>query len=243
MIEDLKILVSIYYDIQDVRIRTANRLRNVEADYGVDVDKLKQMEKRIAEEINRLIEDDAVYENFLSKIPGLGSVLSGGLLAYFDPSKARHVSSFWKYAGLHVVNGRAVERRYGQKIDYNPEARTLCWKIGKSFVRKRTPYYREIYDNEKKRLHEKIKEPEKDCPWYEECIKKLKKRRKPPCDGHIDAMARRKMVKRFLADFWIVYRYYLGYEINKPYPVEKLGHKIEISPYLPVEVKKIIEKW
>ena len=55
--------------------------------------------------------------------------MAGVIIAYLDPKRARHVSSFWKYAGLDVDKGSGrsrreehlVERDY---IDRNGDAKT-----------------------------------------------------------------------------------------------------------------------
>ena len=46
---------------------------------------------------------------------GIGPVLACGLLAYFDPEKANHPSSYWRFAGIGVMDGHA-ERLVAAKI-------------------------------------------------------------------------------------------------------------------------------
>jgi len=109
------------------------------------------------------------------------------------------------------------------------------WKIADSFVKQRTPIYRDVYDETKVKENIKLCNPledPKNCPQYTECAKRLKMKasrlgrasKKLPCKKHIDNRARRKMVKRFLSDLWLVWRSLEGLPITKPYAVGILGH-------------------
>jgi len=221
-------LVEIYYDVQDVRIRSFNRLRQVGKVVGVHPELLKKLEQEIRDYIKAAIKGLPIYEKYLKFIKGIGPILAGGLISYFDPYKAEHASSFWRYAGLHVENGKAPKRKHGKKLGYNPKAKVLCWKIGDSFIKQRTPFYREIYDKAKERENEKLNYPlenPKNCPFYKECKRKLKKAKAPACALHIHYRAMRKMVKRFLADFWAAWRSLEGLPVSEPYPIAILGHE------------------
>lgn len=232
-------LVEIYYDVQDVRIRSFNRLRQVGEVKGVEPDILKRLEKQIRDYIAAQIRDEPVCKLFLKNIKGIGPILSGGLVSWFDITKAKHASSFWKYAGLHVEDGQAVRRIKGKKLGFNIRVRTFCWKIGDSLLKQRTPFYRDIYDEAKIKEAEKLRHPEKDphnCPVHETCLKRLSAKAKRlkqstkelPCKKHIDYRARRKMIKRFLLDFWLAWRKLEGLPISEPYAIAVLKHKKNI---------------
>jgi len=241
--EKIRTLVEVYYDVQDVRIRTFNRLRQFGRIEGVDPHHLKKLELEIREYIWHEIKDLPIVEKFLKNIRGVGPVLAGGLMAFFDVNKADRPSGFWHYAGLHVVNGKAPKRKRGEKLDYNPKAKVLCWKLGRSFLMFKTPFYSEIYEKarqeETAKLRNPIENPE-NCPYYKECLKILKGKaertgkpmKKPPCKLHIHLRAMRKMVKRFLCDFWVVWRRLEGLPTTEPYPVAKLKHHDIKSPYV-----------
>ena len=232
----IRALVEIYYDTQDVRIRSYNRLRTVGEVEGVHPERLKKLEQEIRLYIENALEGIPIYEKFLKHIKGIGPILAGGLISNLDPHKAKHVSSFWRYCGLHVKDGKAPKRRKGKKLDFNVKMRTLMWKVGDSFIKHRTPKYREIYDQAKKKENEKLGYPlenPENCPYYNECIKSIinkasrtgKTPKKPPCKLHIDLRARRKMVKRFLADLWVEWRKLEGLPVSEPYPIAILGHE------------------
>ena len=105
--------------------------------------------------------------------------------------------------------------RRGQKIDFSPRLRVLAWKIGDSFVKQRTPYYRAIYDNEKAR---------------QLALMELKAENAPERPLHAENRARRKMSKQFLAHYWYVARSIKGLSVGQPYVAEKMGHKKIVMP-------------
>jgi hypothetical protein len=227
-------LVKIYYDVQDVRIASENRLRTVGVVEGVNVSHLKKLEKEIRNRMHENYKDDPMYK-WLRSIRGIGPVLAGGLISGIDIRKAEHVSSLWKYFGYHVVNGRAVKRKKGEKLGFNPGMRVLGYKIADSFVKHRTPVYRQIYEERKRRAMEKLNHPEanpENCPRYKECMEELKKKatrtgrgvKKPPCAKHIHLRACREMVKEFLRHLWVKWRTMEGLPVSKPYAVQILGH-------------------
>ncbi|KUO40627.1 MAG: hypothetical protein APZ16_04420 [Candidatus Hadarchaeum yellowstonense] len=229
-------LVEIFYDVQDVRIRSFNRLRQVGEVKGVNPNALKKLEREIKTYILSWVKQQPIYARFLCRIRGIGPILSAGIISWLDPARADHPSSFWKFCGLHVEGGRAVKREKGKKLGFSVEMRTFAWKIADSFVKKRTPVYRRIYDEAKVRESEKLGHPEKEpknCPMYIECMKRLEEKarrtgkeapEKPPCKLHIDYRARRKMVKRFLADLWAKWREIEGLPVTEPYAIGILGH-------------------
>lgn len=218
-------LVEIYYDVQDVRIASFGRLRSVGIVKGVNPEAMCVLEDQIKSYIWAYVKEQPIYREFLINIKGIGPVLAGGIISYLDPYCTQHVSSFWKYCGLHVENGLAVKRHKGEKLDYNPTMKVLAWKIGDSFIKQRTPFYRDLYDKykveENKKLNDPISNPS-NCPMYTECHKRLKPNKngilpKDPCKAHIHHRAMRKMVKRFLCDLWVAWRGQLGLPVTPPY--------------------------
>jgi len=131
-------------------------------------------------------------------------------------------SEYWAWWGLHVVNGAMPKRKKGEPINWNPELRTLAWKIGKQFVMQGQGY-RQIYDQEKDKLTN-LRMPIGVCPKYEECKAKLKNVTEPTCKGHIDNMSKRKAVKLFLAHLYECWRGLEGLPTRPPYVLEYLGH-------------------
>lgn len=126
--------------------------------------------------------------------------------------------------------------------DYNPEAKTLAFKIGTQFV-KQGAYYRELYD--KNRAYYESRDDLK----AEIQQKKGKKAKGKGANGestevetkgtkHIHLMAQRKTVKDFLSDLWVVWRQLEGLPRTDPYVIAIGGHGKVRSPPPPfVKVK------
>lgn len=157
------------------------------------------------------------------------------------------VSRLWMYWGLGVVNGRSPKRTseaafirlHGREpepgelaLRWSPALRTLSWKIADQFVKTsgtHQGHYGMLYAAEKAKLTA-TRMPLGTCSQYEECRSKLVKAKHPSCVGHIDTMAKRKAVKRFLAHLWEKWRTLEGLPIRAPYVAEKLGHTGITSP-------------
>jgi hypothetical protein len=90
-------------------------------------------------------------------VRGVGPVIAAGLIGHVDIAKADHVSSLWKYAGLHVVDGAAARRRRGERADWNPQLRAVCRKLGGSFMKARSQY-RPLYEARKR--YEQVRHPD-----------------------------------------------------------------------------------
>ncbi|GAG16560.1 unnamed protein product, partial [marine sediment metagenome] len=59
------------------------------------------------------VEQEPIYK-WLDNIKGISTLNSANLLQYFGYcEKAKHCSSLWKYAGLHVVDGKAPKLSKG----------------------------------------------------------------------------------------------------------------------------------
>lgn len=179
------------------------------------------------------IETEPIYVEFLNHIRGISIILSSNLIKEFGYcEKAPHISSLWKYCGMHVVEGEAPKRKKGQKLDFSIKLRTMVWKISDSFIKQRTPFYRDIYDKEKARQLAMMKESQarqedqivtnqitkenhsnKVSQYKQEDQIKIASHKQeenqmiianpPKSLLHADLRARRKMVKIFLAHYWM----------------------------------------
>ena len=174
-----------------------------------------------------------------------------------NPNWAETISGLWKYAGFAPgEDGKTMKKVKGQKLEYNSQLRSMCWRLGVSLKRAKGKYY-ELYLKEKERLTERfIRDGYKILPtptgkwvcvncgknWEKKsdivpCCKSQqidKKLREEPAGviwlGHLDMMAIRKMLKIFLANLWLVWREAEGLPTRVPYVTEKLGHTDVISP-------------
>jgi hypothetical protein len=128
--KELRSLVRTMYDYQDMRLRTANRLRLKaddtdmdetfmddaeisEKDYDViEYVKLstQKIEKRISKELKRIIEPEPIWKTFFLNVRGCGHLMSAAILSEFNIQKAETVSKMWQFAGLNssLVKGKKI---------------------------------------------------------------------------------------------------------------------------------------
>jgi hypothetical protein len=66
-------------------------------------------------------------------IPGMGPVITSGLLAHINIEKAPTVGHIWAYAGQDPTK----KWEKGKKRPWNANLKVLCWKCGESFVKVR----------------------------------------------------------------------------------------------------------
>ena len=111
---------------------------------------------------------------------------------------AKNPSQIWKYSGLdpHQV------RKKGKKLDYDPELKSFCWKIGNSFIKFKC-FGRKL---------------------YEESFKYVRNRSPDWTTKHCINWALRRVVKIFLACCWTKWREMNGLPVTEPYPISILGH-------------------
>ena len=121
------------------------------------------------------------------------------------------ISALWRYCGMDVRNGEAPRRQKGRKIDWNPRLRTLCWKISDSLIKVQGPY-RERYLTAKDAYQREHPEPEpsgRKSKAGKEIMRYTKQ--------HIHLLAKRKVVKPFLAELWLKWRELEGLPVRGPY--------------------------
>lgn len=189
-------------------------------------------------------------------ICGVGPVFAASLLALLELKDRKYAGQFWAYAGLTGRYDWDVKQK-GSKVQYNPELKALCFRIGESFIKcqskpnctygqlyaQMVEYYTEKSEQGKFKeladlyLSKKNWNPEKET--Y-----KIYSQGKLP-KSHIKSMARRYAVKRFLAHlfeaYWYAEHYYDGLKDKcpNPYVEDHLGHHDIIhAPNL-----EIIDQW
>jgi hypothetical protein len=174
----------------------------------------KQIEQRYKTLMNDYLLVEPLWYMWLGKIRGISSILGSNLMKNFGYCETyEYVSSLWRHCGLDPDGAKG--RKKGEKIHYNPKLKTLAWKISDSFIKQRTPVYRDIYDSEKAR---------------QLSLKEHEAENAPKSLLHADLRARRKMVKIFLQHYWLVGRHIKKLPLSKPYPQDKMGHKHYIPP-------------
>ncbi len=218
---EARFMVNLYYMMQKNRIVTNNQIKSLHREAvkdGRDPDPNEAISwifgqsQVLEEQVKKFM---GIYTAthkmhwFFEQTFGIGPVLAGGLLAYFDIKRAPTAGHFWSYAGL---NPNMVWEK-GQKRPFNADVKTLCWKIGDSFVKFSTndkDHYGKLY-----RKRKEIEIAKNDAGDFKEqaelklenfkigkdtdAYKAYSIGKLPP--AHIDMRARRWAVKLFLSHF------------------------------------------
>jgi hypothetical protein len=238
---EARFLVDEYYAMQKQRIRSTNQVRALsETSEPHEIlqwfnTQSETLENQVKRALNAYAEAHPVGQWMLS-ITGIGPVISAGLLAHIDITQCPTVGHIWSYAGL---NPTAVWER-GQKRPWNGSLKTLCWKIGESFVKvsnKDDDIYGKFYKQRREFEH-----ANNERLAYKELADTMIARNprhkqaetyragKLP-DSHIYSRAKRYAVKLFLAHLHEVwYKHHFGKEPPLPYAISHLGHAHKINP-------------
>lgn len=169
---ELRTLVNLFYQIQEIRIGLAEQIRSINREVSStgensDVNtlilswNLKQIaaiEKGINKCLTAICESDEVG-NWLLGITGIGGVLAAGCLAYFDVTHVNYASNFISYAGLNDNNRPWLGRELSKKIvndcieQFSEDGTTLTTEVVEHISAEtqwKFDYLREKAYNEKK---------------------------------------------------------------------------------------------
>jgi hypothetical protein len=229
-------LYATFKEIQKTRISMGNRLfAKEEATMDDLVGAMEAIERKALRAIEDELDAYPVWTEWMTKIRGVGPSIAGGvigIIANVGISRFDTPSALWAYSGLSVEeDGRAPRREKGKASSYNPKLKTLLLGVlADSFVKQRTPVYRDIYDQEKAR---QLARPHPAGELAEKFNGRGKKYRDTdlnlwPC--HAEKRARRKAAKVFLLHSWMVWRALEGLPLRAPWVLEKGGHTTFIEP-------------
>jgi len=241
---EARYLVDQYYTMQEDRKRAYSQERSLDeigeptAVIGWLAEQAASLERQIARALDAYSASKPIGA-WARSIDGVGPIIAAGLMAHINIEKAPTAGHIWAFAGLDPT--KTWEK--GERRPWNAGLKTLCWKIGESFVKvsnKETAFYGRIY-RERKELEVQRNEA---LAFAEQAETKLKKfkigqttdayksysiGKLPP--AHIHARARRYAVKLFLAHYHEVsYKQHYGKEPPLPYPIAILGHAHKIDP-------------
>ncbi len=246
---EARFLVDGYYLIQENRIRADAQVRSMLAD-GEPVDlllwlgeQMHSLEKQVKAGLDKYSAAHPVGK-WARSVTGVGPVISAGLLAHIDINKAPTAGHIFSFAGL---NPTAVWKK-GERRPWNAALKTLCWKLGESFVKVQNndnDVYGTLYANRKVEEITKNEAGEfasqataalaaKRIGKTTDAYKAYSKGMLPP--AHIHARAKRWAVKIFLSNLHEVwYEIEHGVPAPAPYPFSHLGHVHKISPVKRIE--------
>lgn len=241
--DEARFLVDAYYMIQEVRKRLGNQcnmLTKSEEPHDLLATLLTQteiLETNIAKALD-IYSDNQPIGQRMRKVHGVGPVIAAGLIAHIDMDIATHAGKIFRFAGLDPT----IVWEKGQKRPYNAALKTLCWKVGQSFMKfsgSEKCFYGHIYRAAKAELEQK-----NEAGMFAETAKaKLEKfkigkttdaykaysqGKLPP--AHLDARARRKAVVLFLSHLHENWLQELGKPKVRPWVIEHGGHVDYIAP-------------
>lgn len=235
---EARFLVDAYYKMQEDRIRAAHQGRDLgRANEPCDVlawlqQQSETLEHQVARALDAYSAADPVGA-WSRSVLGIGPVIAAGLLAHIDIEKAPTAGHIWRFAGLDPTQKWGK----GQKRPWNASLKTLCWKIGESFVKvsgKEDSFYGKVY-RERKALEEARNErreyadqaadtlANKKIGRDTEAYKHYREGKLPP--ARIHARAKRYAVKLFLSHWHeVAYKERYGVAPPLPYPIAQGGH-------------------
>jgi len=236
---ELKRRVDIYYDVQDVRIRTENRLRiSVPGEARTEYPgRLQAIEESLKLEIMQILQEEPIWKEFLSKWRGIGPCLAGGLIArlmvrYAQRAPTNELEEKWI---LKTKDKKTlVPERRGIEAFANPSKLfAFCGldvRNGKAPRRVRGQRESVTWSPEMRVLSWKIAEQFiKQGRYYRQVYLSARQiydaredlQKGKGAKGHRYNMAKRKMVKQFLTDLWVAWRKLEGLPTVNPYIVDK----------------------
>lgn len=242
-VSEARYLVDAYYTVQEYRMAAGNQRRALlesgepHAVLQWLYTQMETLEKQIARALGKWADSQDLGQ-WAQSIIGIGPVITAGLLAHIDISKAPTAGHIWRYAGLDPTS----RWEKGQKRPWNADLKVICWKIGESFVKfsgnERDVYgkvyaERKLYEqehNERGDYAEAARRAlERNIGKETDAYKAYSSGKLPP--AHIHARAKRYAVKLFLSHYHHV-AYELAYNAPppRPYIIEHGGHTDFVAP-------------
>ncbi len=206
--------------------------------------RIKDLEDYVDGRIADLLKAHPAYPWF-SKVKGVGKENIGKVIGQVRVKPERNdndeelpyadtISALWKFAGFAVENGRSPRREKGEKLTYNSQLRSMCWRLGSSLLRARGKFYDYYLAQKDSYVQRYENQGWKIVPATKLPKDKNGKRYEPEgiiSAGHVHNQALRKMIKLFLACLWLKWREAEGLPVTKPYAIDKLGHNSYIDPW------------
>lgn len=242
--EEARYLVDLYYQMQEYRKASDNQVRQLQKSDTKEphetlaffADNFRTLERNIKSVLQVYAESQPIGQWMLS-ICGIGPVISAGLMANIDITKVQTAGQIQAFAGLDPTR----EWKKNEKRPYNARLKTLCWKIGQSFIKVqnneedvygRIFAIRKAYEIERNEKGELADQAAAKLEKYNigkdtDAYKWYSQGKLPP--AHLNQRASRYAVKIFLSHLFSVW-----YEMEhkekppKPYAIAILNHAHEI---------------
>ena len=246
-VREARYFVGTYYDLQDYRIAAANQQRKLleGAEPSEFMEWLNGNFDVLELQLKGMLDKWSAAQpmgRWAREITGIGPVISAGLLAHIDITRAPTVGHIWRFAGLDPT----CKWKKGEKRPWNAALKRLCWLIGESFV-KVSGNKNDIYG--KHYLARKAYETSRNDTGLlaDEAARRIEEDDKKPANRRMDAdlrallatgklpqkalheRSKRWAVKLFLSHWHDeAYRQHYKTEPPLPYPIAILGHAHKI---------------
>jgi hypothetical protein len=241
---EARFLVDSYYAMQRDRIRAAHQNRTL-TDNAEPHDVLgwlqaqrDTLEKQIARALDAY-SDGQQAGRWARSIPGIGPIISAGLIANIDIKQAPTVGHIWRFAGLDPT----MKWENNTKRPWNGSLKRLCFLIGESFVKvsnDENDIYGKVYAARK--LHEQAKNAAGDYAGQAAASLAAKRfgddtqakkhylaGQLPPARIHL--RAERYATKLFLSHLHhVMFELEFGAPPPRPYILDRGGHAHYIAP-------------
>lgn len=235
---EARFLVATYYAIQLTRTRAQNRRKKLieagDQPFAI-MDTVQNQFMRLEEFAKNALDIYAKRSElgrWCLKQHGIGPVISAGMLAHIDLTRADTSGKLWAFAGLTPTS----RKEKGKPCPYNEKLKVLCFKMADcqlKFRNKEANFYGKFYDvqrsyyeakNERGGFADRAAECLAGADWKTdtESYKAYIKGRLPV--GQIHRMALRWVAKLFLSHYWEVGRGMMGLPIPKPYSIGQMKH-------------------
>ena len=229
-------IVDAYYQAQNHRIRAHQQIVSEHRDSAIVariMTDAQRAERTYRTALGRYAAAHTVGQWSLTQ-KGIGPVIAAGLLAHINIEHCPNVGPLWRFTGLDPSLPKASK---GEKRHYNTKLKTLCWKIGESFVKvsgHEDAHYGHVY------LVRKEREIAKNamCEFKDQAAEILRNKnigketdaykaysegKLPP--AHIHARAKRYAVKLFLSHWhYVAFESRYGVPPERPYILTKPEH-------------------
>lgn len=238
---EARFLVDTYYLFQESRKRAANQIMQMQATAepcAAIRDVLAEME-RLEDMMRKALDTYSAAQalgQWARRQKGIGPVIAAGLLAHIDLARVRTAGQVWRFAGLDPT----VKWAKGEKRPWNAQLKTLCWKMGESFVKvsgNANAFYGRLYLERK--AFELLRNGEgynrdvaleraKTIGKNTEAYKSYSQGLLPL--GHLHARAKRYAVKLFLGHYFEVGKRLAGETPPAPWVIAHGEHAHYIPP-------------
>lgn len=249
----LETLVNATLAIEKLRVASEVRQSHLELQGRRD-EETDELHKRLVDlegyvdgRIATLLKSHPAYPWF-SRVKGIGKENIGKIIGQVrvrpeideegkELPYANTISGLWKFCGFSVENGKSPRPKKGEKLDYNSQLRSMCWRVSSSLLKAKGKFYdyylsqKDTYiirfRNEGRKIVPAAQLPKENGNKVEN--------EKFISEGHVHNMALRKMVKLFLACLWLSWREAESLPLTEPYAIGKLKHDSFISPEMMVD--------